>query len=96
ANTLYMHPDDAKKMGFLSDARVTMEVDDQCVHAVLALQHSIMRGVVCLPHGWSTRHGADGLPHANFNTLTSTQAFDGVSGVSVLNNVKVRVSRSSL
>ena len=96
ANTLYMHPDDAKKMGFLSDARVTMEVDDQCVHAVLALQHSIMRGVVCLPHGWSTRQGADGQRHANFNTLTSTQSFDGVSGVSVLNNVRVKVSRPSL
>jgi anaerobic selenocysteine-containing dehydrogenase len=95
--TLFVHPDDAARLG-LGDgaaARVTSRAGE--VVAPVEVTDEIMPGVVSLPHGWG--HGQPGSRHSvaaeyagvNSNLLTDEQAVDPLSGNAVLNGIPVRV-----
>jgi anaerobic selenocysteine-containing dehydrogenase len=95
--TLFVHPDDAARLG-LEDggsARVVSRAGE--VVAPVEVTDEVMAGVVSLPHGWG--HGMRGSRHAvaaeyagvNSNLLTDENAVDPLSGNAVLNGIPVRV-----
>jgi anaerobic selenocysteine-containing dehydrogenase len=95
--TLQVHPDDAATLGLVdgAPAKVTSRVGS--VHAPVEVTDAIRPGVVSLPHGWG--HDLPGAQlrvaaeHAgvNSNTLSDDEAFDPLSGTSVLNGIPVTV-----
>jgi len=95
--TLTVHPDDAAKLGLVNGgyAKVTSRVGS--VEAPVEISEDIRPGVVSLPHGWG--HGVEGTrmaiasEHAgvNSNVLADHEAFDPLSGTSVLNGIPVTI-----
>ncbi len=99
--TLQVHPDDAVELGLVDGgaAKVTSRVGS--VQAPVEVTEAIRPGVVSLPHGWG--HDLPGAKlrvaaeHAgvNSNTLSDDEAFDPLSGTSVLNGIPVTVGPAS-
>jgi len=97
---LFMHPEDAAAHGVRDGgrARVTSRVGS--VEVPVALTDDVMRGVVCLPHGWG--HSRDGAAlsvagahaGASLNDLTDDQRVDPLSGNAAFNGVPVTVTRA--
>lgn len=95
--TLLMHPDDASGRG-LSDgarARVTSRVGS--VEAIVQATTDVMRGVVCLPHGWGHHREGTRLrvaaahAGASLNDLTDDQAVDALCGTARFSATPVEV-----
>ena len=95
-NNLLMHPDDAKAISASSGERVCMEVGEKHIYARVEPSLSIMKGVICLPHGWANLETNESTLDVSFNELTSSKEFDAIAGVSVLNNIQVRVYKEPL
>jgi len=98
-NYLTMHPDDAKKRGFVEGALARIESAVGSVRLPVRISDEVMQGVVALPHGWG--HGrADGLTIAkgtrgeNSNLLTpdGPDALERLSGMAHLTGIAVEVS----
>lgn len=95
--TLQVHPDDAATLGLVDGAPATVTSRVGSVQAPVEVTHGIRPGVVSLPHGWG--HDLPGArlrvaaEHAgvNSNTLSDDEAFDPLSGTSVLNGIPVSV-----
>jgi anaerobic selenocysteine-containing dehydrogenase len=95
--TLFVHPDDAARLGLVDGgrARVASRVGE--LVAPVEVTDEIMPGVVSLPHGWG--HGLPGSRHAvaaeyagvNSNLLTDEAAVDPLSGNAVLSGIPVEV-----
>ncbi|MFL5404568.1 MAG: molybdopterin dinucleotide binding domain-containing protein, partial [Myxococcales bacterium] len=96
---LFMHPEDAKVHGIVGGGRARVESRVGAVEVPVALTDDVVRGVVCLPHGWG--HGRDGAAlsvarahaGASLNDLTDEQAIDALSGNAAFSGVPVTVSR---
>lgn len=96
--SLLMHPDDAAQLGVTDQqpVRVGSAVGELVVP--VEYSHDMMQGVVSLPHGWG--HAVEGVSwstakaHAgvNMNQLMDHRAYDPLSGVAVLNGVRVNIS----
>ena len=95
--TLQVHPDDAASLGLVDGAPATVTSRVGSVQAPVEVTDAIRPGVVSLPHGWG--HDLPGAQlrvaaeHAgvNSNTLSDDEAFDPLSGTSVLNGIPVTV-----
>lgn len=95
--TLWVHPDDADRLGLAdgATARVASRVGE--VAAPVEVTDEVMAGVVSLPYGWG--HGAEGSrlsvastrPGVNTNLLTDATPLDPLSGNAVLNGIPVEV-----
>ena len=103
--TLLVHPDDAARCGLSAGglARVRSRVGE--VVAPVEISDAMMRGVVCLPHGFGhgecvsgdepepgVRVAATRQPGVNANALTDDQPLDAPSGTSVANGIPVEVT----
>jgi anaerobic selenocysteine-containing dehydrogenase len=98
--TLLVHPDDAAARGLAEGATATVASRVGEVEVEVEVSDEVMRGVVCLPHGWG--HDVDGAlrlaakqPGVNSNALTDEAELDPLSGTVVLNGIPVTVSVSS-
>lgn len=95
---LFMHPDDAGRLGLRDGERVHVASNRNRVELPLHVTDEVMPGVVCMPYGWGhAREGirmsvAEKVAGANYNDLVDEDAFDPVSGASVLNGVTVHVT----
>jgi anaerobic selenocysteine-containing dehydrogenase len=95
---LFMHPDDTRRLGLRDGERVHVTSNRSRVELPLEVTDEVMPGVVCMPYGWGhNREGirmgvAEKAAGANYNDLVDEEAFDPVSGASVLNGVSVRVT----
>ncbi len=95
--TLQVHPDDAVMLGLVDGAPATVTSRVGSVQAPVEVTDAIRPGVVSLPHGWG--HDLPGAQlrvaaeHAgvNSNRLSDDEAFDPLSGTSVLNGIPVTV-----
>ncbi len=95
---LFMHPNDARRLGLGSGERVHVTSSRNRIEVPLEITDEMMPGVVCMPYGWG--HNRDGIRMAvaakvaggNYNDLVEEDVFDAVSGASVLNGVPVRIS----
>jgi anaerobic selenocysteine-containing dehydrogenase len=95
--TLFVHPDDAARLGLIDGGSARVVSRSGEVVAPVEVTDEIMPGVVSLPHGWG--HGLRGSRHAvaaeyagvNSNLLADESAVDPLSGNAVLNGIPVRV-----
>lgn len=93
-----MHSEDARRLGLRDGERVHVLSKENEIELPLQVTDEIMPGVVCMPYGWGhNREGirmgvAEKAAGANYNDLVDEDAFDPVSGASVLNGVAVRVA----
>ena len=96
--TLQINPNDAKRLGVLSDTKVRITSRVGSVDAPVEITDAIRSGVVSLPHGWG--HSVEGTKTriatsragVNSNILTDESQIDPLSGNSVLNGIPVKVT----
>jgi anaerobic selenocysteine-containing dehydrogenase len=94
---LLMHPDDLADRGLADGATVAVSSRVGAVEVEVSATDDMMRGVVCLPHGYGHRREgvrlsqASDLPGVSINDLTDPELLD-VSGNAALNGVPVKVS----
>jgi len=79
---LFVHPDDAARVGVANGARVRVKSRVGEVVATVSLTRDVMPGVVSLPHGF-------GSPNAN--ALTDELFVEPIVGTSILNGIPVTI-----
>ena len=95
--TVWVHPDDAGRLGIADGGTVRLASASGELTAPVEVTDEIMPGVVSIPHGWG--HDAPGVrmrvaaEHAGVNSnLLSPPEIDPISGNAVLNGIRVEVS----
>ncbi len=97
-NFLYVHPDDAARLGLTEGTFADVSTTTATVRVPVSLLDDLMPGTVALPHGWGHQH-ARGLSVAsrtrgvNVNLLAADgkEHVDPVSGMSHLTGIPVEV-----
>lgn len=97
-NHLYVHPDDAARLGLSEGAFADVQSDTATVRLPVKLLSDLMPGTVALPHGWGHQH-AGGLSVAsktrgvNVNLLAASGVgrVEQLSGMSHLTGFNVDV-----
>jgi anaerobic selenocysteine-containing dehydrogenase len=90
--TLQVHPHDAEMAGVADGDAARLSSQTGRIEVLVEVTDDVMPGVVCLPHGWTSREWAPGATTgSNVNVLTPLQGLDPVSGTAVLNAVPVRL-----
>jgi anaerobic selenocysteine-containing dehydrogenase len=100
--TLWMHPDDAARLGVATGEKVRVTSRAGSVDAPVEVTTGVMPGVVSLPHGWG--HGRDGVrlsvarDHAgvSVNDLTDETVLDELSGNAGFSGVVVKATRTAV
>ena len=95
---LLMHPEDMASRGIEDQSSVTIRSRVGSVETTVSSSEEVMKGVVCLPHGWG--HKRDGVKlqvasqqgGVSMNDLTDDKFVDALSGNAALNGVPVEVS----
>ncbi len=101
-NVLYVHPDDAARIGLADGQLADVSTDVATVRLPVELLADLMPGTVALPHGWGHQH-ATGLSIAsrtrgvNVNLLAADGPgrIERVSGMAHLTGFPVTVRPSS-
>jgi len=101
-NYLYMHPNDAQRLGLSDGAVVDVTSKTATVRVPMKLLPDLMPGTVALPHGWGHQH-ADGLSVArktkgvNVNILAADgpEDLERLSGMAQLTGINVTVRLAS-
>ncbi|RMF18113.1 MAG: molybdopterin oxidoreductase family protein [Candidatus Dadabacteria bacterium] len=97
-DTLWMHPDDAKRRGIKDGDTVQVVSDAGNVSIAVTVTEKVMPGVVSLPHGFG--HDRPGIrlstaarhAGASINDLTDPNRVDPVCGNAAFNGTPVRVT----
>ncbi|WP_209121353.1 molybdopterin-dependent oxidoreductase [Alkalihalobacillus sp. BA299] len=97
--TLWIHPDDARRLDLINEHRVLVQSRTGQIVVPIHMTEDVMPGTVSLPHGWG--HNLPGTrlkvakKHAgtNVNILTDEQVIDKISGNAVLNGVPVSIEK---
>jgi anaerobic selenocysteine-containing dehydrogenase len=95
---LLMHPDDLAARGLTTGQTVEVRSSVGAVRIPVESSTDVMRGVVCLPHGWghdrpgARLNGASRNPGVSYNDLSDDKRLDAVSGNAALNGLTVEVS----
>ncbi len=97
-NHLYVHPDDAARIGLVHGSLADVRSDVAAVRIPVRLLEELMPGTVALPHGWG-HQAATGLSVAsatsgvNVNLLAASgpDRVDRASGMSQLTGIAVEV-----
>lgn len=95
---LLMHPEDMAERNLRDDDSVTISSRVGSVETQVSASDEVMRGVVCLPHGWGHKRSGVQLQVASqqdgvsINDLTDDQFVDELSGNAALNGVPVTVT----
>jgi anaerobic selenocysteine-containing dehydrogenase len=101
-NYLYMHPDDAKRLGLREGDSARVESDAGHVDVPVTLTTDMMPGSVALPHGWghqsattlSVASKTSGV-NANILALDGPDAIEPRSGMAQFNGITVRIKALS-
>jgi anaerobic selenocysteine-containing dehydrogenase len=94
---LMMHPDDLASLQLADGQLVEVRASVGSVRIPVQSTDEVMRGVVCLPHGFGhhrpgTRLGlAEQHPGVSYNDLTDDDAVDAISGNAALNGTAVEI-----
>jgi anaerobic selenocysteine-containing dehydrogenase len=94
--TMWVHPDDAERLGLADEGRARLRSGAGEITAPVEVTDAIMPGVVSIPHGWG--HDAPGVrmevaaAHAGVNSNVLAPAeVEPISGNAVLNGIPVEV-----
>ena len=96
---LLVHPADLAAHGIADGARVQVRSDAGSIEVEASASHDMMRGVVCLPHGYGHDRAGTRLARAqrvvgpSYNDLSDPARLDGPSGNAALNGLPVRIER---
>ena len=97
-NPLYMHPEDAERLGLDETAEVRVESASGAVIATLSLDDSLRPGVVAMTHGWGHRASpslkvASNHPGVNVNALlpSGIGSFEALSNQAHMTGIPVDV-----
>ncbi|WP_010569483.1 molybdopterin oxidoreductase family protein [Leptospira broomii] len=99
--TLMMHPEDASLLGINEEEEVLVESRVGKISIPAELTDDMMRGVVCIPHGFghgkegTTLHVAAQFAGASINDLTDDQALDELSGNAAFSGIPVSIRRKT-
>ena len=94
---LLMHPDDVLSHALVDGQMVEVRSRVGSLHVAIAVSRDVMRGVVCLPHGFGhdragVRLGlASGYAGASYNDISDEKNIDAISGNAALNGLPVEV-----
>jgi anaerobic selenocysteine-containing dehydrogenase len=96
--TLLIHPEDAARAGVVDGAPAVVRSKAGQVRVPVEVSEEMMRGVVCLPHGWG--HDKPGARlsvaarHAGVcnNVLAPGDLVDVPSGNAIVNGIPVEVA----
>jgi formate dehydrogenase len=99
SNYLYMHPDDAARLGLEDDACADVRSDTATVRTRVKLLADLMPGTVALPHGWGHQHarglsiaGKTGGVNVNLLAADGPDRLERISGMANLTGFCVDVS----
>jgi anaerobic selenocysteine-containing dehydrogenase/NADPH-dependent glutamate synthase beta subunit-like oxidoreductase/NAD-dependent dihydropyrimidine dehydrogenase PreA subunit len=95
---LLIHPEDAKEKGVVDRGQAYLKSRVGELKVDVLITEDVMRGVVCLPHGWG--HDREGIalrvaqtnPGVSMNDLTDDQRVDSMSGNAIFNGVPVEIA----
>jgi anaerobic selenocysteine-containing dehydrogenase len=98
-NYLFVHPDDAARLGLRDGSAAWVRSAADAVRAPVQISDEVMPGTVALPFGWG-HDDADGLPNArrragvNVNRLApdGRASIDPLSGMAFLSGIPVEVT----
>jgi anaerobic selenocysteine-containing dehydrogenase len=98
--TVLMHPDDAAARGLADGATARVASASGAIELPVEITHTMMPGVVSVPHGWG--HGRPGVrlsvaqtvPGASINDVIDPARVDTLSGTSALSGQPVEVTRA--
>lgn len=101
-NHLYLHTEDAQRLGLSDDELADVTSDTSTVRVPVRILDDLMPGVCALPHGWG-HQVATGLSVAsrttgvNVNILAASgpEAVDPLSGMSHLTGIPVTITRAA-
>jgi len=96
--TLLIHPADADRCGVVDGRPARVSSEAGMIEVPVEVSDEMMRGVVCLPHGWG--HDKPGTrlsvardhPGVNNNLLAPPEFVDVISGNAAVNGIPVEVS----
>jgi anaerobic selenocysteine-containing dehydrogenase len=94
---LHMHPDDITTHGLIDGGQGLLRSRVGQIQVEIAADGGLMRGVVCLPHGFGQQSEgtaqslASTLKTASYNDLSDPLALDQVSGNAALNGLAVDI-----
>jgi formate dehydrogenase len=97
-NHLYLHPEDAARLGLAEGALADVSTDVATVRVPVRILADLMPGTVALPHGWGHQH-ATGLSvaaktrgvNANLLAADGPERIERVSGMAHLTGIPVEV-----
>lgn len=99
SNYLYVHPDDAARLGLEEDACADVRSDTATVRTTVKLLADLMPGTVALPHGWGHQHarglsvaGKTGGVNVNLLAADGPDRLERVSGMANLTGFCVDVT----
>ncbi len=96
--TLIIHPDDARRSGVSDGDQATVTSEVGSIEVPVEVSDEMLRGVVCLPHGWGHDKVGTRLSvareHAgvNNNRIAPGRLVDPLSGNAVVNGIPVEVT----
>jgi formate dehydrogenase len=96
-NHLYMHPDDARRLGIEENALADVQSATSTVRVPVKLLSDLMPGTVALPHGWGHQDSKMGVANKTTGVNVNLLAADGpdrierVSGMAHLTGIPVDV-----
>ncbi len=97
SNYLYMHPDDAERLGFENKALVDVTSETATVRLPVKILHDLQPGVVALPHGWGHQSSklsvAKKTKGVNVNILAASgpDKIEQISGMAHLTGIPVEI-----
>lgn len=95
--TLLVHPDTALEHGIEDGQRIGVRSRVGEINVEVAISDTIMKGVVCLPHGWGHDREGTKLSIASLNAgqsindITDDLQFDPVTGTAAFSSVPVEL-----
>lgn len=100
SNYLYMHPDDAVKLGLQDGEMATVSSAAGSVTVPVHLTDDMMPSAVALPHGWGHQHyngqtlaATTSGVNANVLAADGPEAIEPLSGMVQFNGIRVRISK---
>ena len=93
---LQVHPDDAAEHDINAGDRVRISSQAGSIEAEVAITDDLMKGCVCLPHGFSEVSGVDQQvrqPGANYNRLAAAGEVDPLSITAALNGIAINLDK---
>jgi len=97
-NHLYLHPDDAKRLGLEAGAMADVSSATATVRLPVAISADLMAGTCALPHGWGHQHArrlkvASKTRGVNVNLLAADgpEALERVGGMARLTGIPVDI-----